>query len=54
MSVDIRGERAEVVIDTEPSHRDWVDCIRRGDEWVDTVSGCAPCERWDDPTYIEW
>jgi hypothetical protein len=54
LSVDVRGDRAEVIVDTERSYPDWVYCVRRGDGWYETVSGNGPCVGWDDPTAIEW
>jgi hypothetical protein len=54
VSVDIRGDRAEVVIDTDPSHPDWVYCVRRDGRWVDVLSGCGPSSGWDDPDILDW
>jgi hypothetical protein len=54
VSVDVRGDRAEVVIDTDPSYLDWVYCVRRDGRWFAGVSGNAPTEGWDDPTALDW
>ena len=54
VSVDVRGDRAEVIVDTEPSYPDWVYCVRRDDGWHETVSGNGPCIGWDDPDEIVW
>ena len=54
VSVDIRGHRAQVVIDTNPSHRDYVYCIEREGQWREVLSGNGPCVGWDDPEQIEW
>jgi len=52
--VDIRGHRAEVVIDTTPSYLDYVYCIERDGRWREVVSGNGPCVGWDDPDKMEW
>ena len=54
VAVDIRGDRAEVIIDTEPSYRDYVYCQRRRDGWCEVVSGNGPTVGWDDPSFIQW
>jgi hypothetical protein len=54
VAVDVRGDRAEVVIDTDPSHPDWVYCVRRDGRWFEVVSGNGPSIGWDDPYYLEW
>ena len=54
VSVDVRGDRAEVVLDTVPSYPDYVYCLRTSDGWRVTVSGNGPCVGWDDPSIIEW
>ncbi len=56
VSVEVHGDRAEVVITTQPPHPDgcWVYCIRRVDGWHETVSGNGPTVGWDDPELIEW
>ena len=56
VSVEVRGARAEVVIETKPPHSDghWVYCIRRQDGWHEAVSGNGPTVGWDDPAVIEW
>ncbi len=56
VSIEVRGDRAELVIKTFPPHPDgyWVYCIRRHDGWHETVSGNGPIVGWDDPGVIEW
>ncbi|HET6874590.1 MAG TPA: hypothetical protein VFH70_07420 [Acidimicrobiales bacterium] len=54
VSVDIRGDRAEVVLDTEPSYPYWIYCRRSDQGWEVTVGGNGPCEGWDDPARIQW
>ena len=54
VSVDVRGDRAEVVIDTDPSYPDYVYCQRRVDGWHEAVSGNGPTDAWDDPSVIAW
>jgi hypothetical protein len=54
ISVEIRGNRAEVVLDTDPHYPYWVYCRRSDAGWRITVDGNAPCVGWDDPTTIHW
>lgn len=54
ISVEIRGNRAEVVLDTDPSYPYWVYCQRSDEGWRLTVDGNGPCVGWDDPTTIQW
>lgn len=54
VSVDIRSNRAEVVVDTDPSYPYWVYCQRSGAGWRVTIDGNGPCVGWDDPTLIQW
>jgi len=56
VSIEVRGDRAELVIKTIPSHPDgyWVYCIRRHGRWHETVSGNGPTIGWDEPRVIEW
>ena len=54
VSVDVRGDRAEVVIDTDPSYQYWVYCVRRDDGWHEGVSGNGPTINWDDPSVYSW
>jgi hypothetical protein len=54
LSVEIRGDRAEVVIEVNPSYSDYVYCYRAADRWHEAVSGGGPSDRWDDPTYLIW
>jgi hypothetical protein len=54
VSVEVRGDRAEVVIDTQPSHPDYVYCVRREGRWFEVVSSNAQTHRWDDPDFLDW
>ena len=54
VSITVRGDRAEVVIETEPQHRDWVYCIRDEVGWRLVVWGNGPTADWDDPSHIHW
>ena len=54
VSITARGDRAEVVIRTEPESRDWVYCVRRDDGWRSAVSGNGPTLGWDDPAHSHW
>lgn len=52
--VTVRGRRAEVVLDLEPTYRDWVYCVHGADGWRSTVSGNGPTVDWDDPDAYGW
>jgi hypothetical protein len=54
LSVDVRGDRAEVVVDTDPSNPYWVYCMRVDGRWHATVSGNGPTVGWDNPDFIRW
>lgn len=54
VSVDIRGDRAEVLLDMDPTYAYWVYCIRVDGRWYESVSGNAPTNGWDDPNEIDW
>jgi hypothetical protein len=54
VSVDVRGDRAEVVIEVGPSYPDYVYCYRMAGRWHEAVSGNGPSQGWDDPTYLIW
>jgi len=54
VSVEVRGDRAEVVIDTDSPYPCWIYCQRSDDGWHVTVGGNGPCVGWDDPTEIQW
>lgn len=54
VSVEIRGNRAEVVLDTDPHYPYWVYCQRSGKGWQVTIDGNGPCVGWDDPAEIQW
>ena len=52
--VTVRGRRAEVVLDLEPTDREWVDCVRGEHGWREAVSGNGPTVEWDDPDADNW
>lgn len=54
VSVTVAGNRAEVVLNTEPEYRYWVYCVKRNGRWEEAVSGSGPTEGWDDPATVEW
>jgi len=54
VSVEVRGDRAEVLLDTDPSYPYWVYCAKTRDGWRETVSGNGPTVGWDDPARIQW
>jgi len=55
VDVTISNDRAEVVVDTDPSYPYWCYSLRRADGlWRRTVDGNGPCLGWDDPTFIQW
>jgi hypothetical protein len=54
ISVDIRGDRAEVLIEEGASHPDYVYCYRVANGWHEATSGNGPSKGWDDPTYLIW
>jgi hypothetical protein len=47
--VEIRGERAEVVVELENGCVEWVYCERDPDGWSESDSGNAPNIGWDGP-----
>jgi hypothetical protein len=49
VSVTVRGNRAEVVLDTDPHYPYWVYCERRDGLWCEGSSGNGPWVGWDDP-----
>lgn len=57
-SVTIRGERAEVIIETDQSDPDYVDfvyCVRgEAGRWQGVVSSNGPTARWDDVDEYDW
>ena len=54
VSLDVRGDRAEVVVDTEPSYAYWLYCVRRSGKWRVAVSGNGPTAGWGDPSIFAW
>ncbi len=53
-SLQVSGNRAEVVLDYGQYFDDWVYCIEREDGWCVTVDGNGPCVGWEDPEFIQW
>jgi hypothetical protein len=54
VSVEVRGDRAEVHLDMGPTYDYWVYCLKVDGRWHETVSGNAPTTGWDDPNEIDW
>ena len=58
LTVSVRSDRAEVMIETDQSDRgflDYVYCVRSGDSrWREVASGNGPTTRWDDPSAHAW
>jgi hypothetical protein len=54
VSTSVVGNRAEVVLDTNPDYRYWVYCVKRDGRWEESVSGNGPTEGWHDPNFIHW
>lgn len=48
-SVTVEGDRAEVVLDCNPSWPNWVYCVRTRGRWHEAISENGPTTRWDDP-----
>lgn len=48
-SVEVRGDRAEVVLNTDPGWPNWVYCIRTKGRWHEAISANGPTTEWDDP-----
>jgi hypothetical protein len=46
VDVTVHRDRAEVVIDTQPAHREWVYCVRTDRGWTEVVSGNGPSMGW--------
>ena len=54
LSVDVRGDRAEVVIDTDPSYPYWIYCVKVEGRWHESVTGNGPTDGWDTTNIITW
>jgi hypothetical protein len=54
VSVTVKGDRAEVVLDTDPHYPYWVYCVRRNGAWIEGVSGNGPTAGWDDLDEFDW
>lgn len=54
ISVEVRGNRAEVVVTTDPDYPYWVYSQRSGEGWQVTLGSNGPCDGWDDPAKIQW
>lgn len=49
VSVEVRGDRAEVVLNTDTGWPNWVYCIRTRERWHEAISANGPTTEWDDP-----
>lgn len=47
--VEVRGSRAEVVLELENGYLEWVYCDREPDGWSESGSGNAPSIGWEEP-----
>ncbi len=52
--VMVRGRRAEVVLDLEPTYRESIYCLRGEHGWREAVSSNGPTVDWDDPDADNW
>jgi hypothetical protein len=48
-SVAVQGDRAEVVVDADPSWSSWVYCVRTRGRWHEAIAENGPTVEWDDP-----
>jgi hypothetical protein len=48
-SVEVQGDRAEVVLETDPEWPNRVYCVRTRDRWHEAISTNGPTTQWDDP-----
>jgi hypothetical protein len=48
-SVAVQGDRAEVVVDTDPGWPNRVYCVRTRDRWHEAITENGPAVQWDDP-----
>jgi hypothetical protein len=48
-SVEVQGDRAEVVLDTDPRWPSWVYCVRTRGRWHEAISANGPTTEWNDP-----
>lgn len=48
-SVEVRGDRAEVVLDSDPRWPNRVYCVRTRGRWHEAISANGPISEWDDP-----
>jgi len=46
VSVEVRGDEAQVVVDTDPSYPDYVSCFRTNEGWIASSSGNGPTVSW--------
>ena len=54
VSVDVRGDRAEVQLAVGPDYPDFVYVVRDGAGWTEVASGDGPTIGWDDPHQLHW
>ena len=45
MSVELRGDRAELVLDTDVGYQYWAYCIKEADAWREVVVWQRPSRR---------
>lgn len=52
--VTVRGPRAEVILELDPTYREWVYCVRGPDGWRSAASGNGPTPNWHDLDAYSW
>jgi hypothetical protein len=48
-SVAVQGDRAEVVVGTDPGWPNYVYCVRTRGRWPEAITENGPTVQWDDP-----
>lgn len=48
-SIVVDGDRAEVVLDADPSWPSWVYCVKTRGRWHEAIAENGPTVGWDDP-----
>lgn len=48
-SVTVQEDRAEVIVETDPSWPCWVYCVRTRGRWHEAITENGPTAEWDDP-----
>jgi hypothetical protein len=46
VSVEVRGDQAQVVVETDPSYPDYVSCLRTDEGWIASASGNGSTVSW--------